>query len=214
MQESWRKDADKLTFIICQPLPTLKDARRLSHIQLRTYDSAEQMIGDVNLFLSLSNTDTTSDPDAEDDAPAHETPLEIDSDSAIKVTGELEVMIADPKSKRKGYGRAALIAFLHYIATHQSSITNEFLKPHADLPPGSPPLTTKSLSLTAKISASNTASLALFHSLGFIATGDRKANYFGEYQLQLPMGLLDSMAGVEAMMARYGMEGWREVGYQ
>jgi Acetyltransferase (GNAT) domain len=214
MQESWRKDADKLTFIICQPLPTPKDARRLSHIQPRTHDSAEQMIGDVNLFLSLSNTDTTSDPDAEDDAPAHESPPEIVSNPAIKVTGELEVMIADADSKRRGYGRAALITFLRYIATHQSSITNEFLKPHVDFPPGSPPLTTKSFSLTAKISASNTASLALFRSLGFIATGDGKANYFGEYQLQLPTGLLDSMAGMEAMMARYGIEGYREVAYQ
>jgi Acetyltransferase (GNAT) domain len=213
MQESWRNDADKLTFIICQPLPAPKDARRLSHIQPRTHDGAEQMIGDVNLFLSLSIADITSDADAEDDAPAHESPPEIDSNPAIKVTGELEVMIADPNSQRKGYGRAALITLLHYIVTHQSSITNEFLKPHTDLSPGSSSLTTKSLSLTAKISASNTASLALFHSLGFIATGDGKANYFGEYELQLPMGLLDSMAGVETM-TRYGIEGYREVVYQ
>jgi GNAT superfamily N-acetyltransferase len=213
MQESWRKDADKLTFIICQPLPAPEDARRLSHIQPQTHDSAEQMIGDVNLFLSLSDAEITSDPDAEDEAPAHESPPEIDSNPAIKVTGELEVMIADPDSQRKGYGRAALITLLRYIVTHQPSFTNEFLKTHADLPPGSSSLATKSLSLTAKISASNTASLALFHSLGFIATGDGKANYFGEHQLQLPMGVLDSMAEVEAM-ARYGIEGYREVVYQ
>merc|ERR1712000_633866 len=97
MQQSWRADADKLTFIICRSglaLPATREGRL----------DVGSMIGDVNLFISL----------AEDEA------------SKPIFLGELELMIAERGEHRKGYGRCALLAFLQYIIRHEMDILQEF----------------------------------------------------------------------------------------
>lgn len=97
MQQSWRADADKLTFIICRSglaLPATREGRL----------DVGSMIGDVNLFISL----------AEDEA------------SKPIFLGELELMIAERGEHRKGYGRSALLAFLQYIIRHEMDILQEF----------------------------------------------------------------------------------------
>jgi DNA polymerase delta subunit 2 len=97
MQQSWRVDVDKLTFIICRPEdhPTQTRDGRLD---------PDSMIGDVNLFISI----------AEDDAQTQ------------MVVGELELMIAEQTEQRKGYGRAALLTFLNYILRHEGPLLAEF----------------------------------------------------------------------------------------
>ena len=57
MQQSWREDADKLTFIICYPGENL---RQTTAVTAGTYDSANAMMGDVNMFISISEDSTSS----------------------------------------------------------------------------------------------------------------------------------------------------------
>ena len=60
MQKSWRTDVDKLTFIVCAPLPrdvTLQSEASSSSsslvvVQSKEYDDSASMLGDVNLFVS------------------------------------------------------------------------------------------------------------------------------------------------------------------
>ena len=55
MQQSWRNDHDKLTFIACLPVPG-DDKEVLAG----AHDSPDRMIGDVNLFLSGADEDQES----------------------------------------------------------------------------------------------------------------------------------------------------------
>lgn len=200
------------------------------------------MIGDVNLFLSLAETDGSHyEPDyhAEDAGaevninPPDSKPDMTRSTPTAIVTGELELVIADPSFQRRGYGRAALLTFLRYVLTHQSSILAEFLRARQLAP--SPctmtvpdtitttnnntplPLTPKPSSssslllLLAKISTSNVSSLSLFSTLGFTMVRE-EPNYFGEYELRLPPRL--GLSEVQDMMRRYGLDRWEELVYR
>jgi len=98
MQQNWRNDHDKLTFIICGPT----EKPNLGHIVKGTADAPNRMIGDVNLFLS---------------------PADEDDEGCI---GELELMVAPVDKRRKGYGRAAILTFLQYIEAHLEEILSEY----------------------------------------------------------------------------------------
>jgi RimJ/RimL family protein N-acetyltransferase len=52
MQQSWRNDEDKLTFISCLPQSSLDAA-----CEAGVSDSASRMLGDVNLFLTTDDDD-------------------------------------------------------------------------------------------------------------------------------------------------------------
>lgn len=231
MQESWRKDVDKLTFIICHPLPHLdpNQQQALKRIRAGTYDGANHMIGDVNLFLS-----TIDNPDVEVDDHTGRSSL-----SNLTLNGELELMIPSPEHQRKGYGRAALLTFMRFVLTHQENIVSEYLSSHpfhgsanhvsthstttptrsssssSNMTVAETKITTIDLILTAKISSTNHASLALFQSLGFEKTSP--PNYFGEYDLTLPRSLALSLklqmrdeGGSGSLVEGLG---YREVGY-
>ncbi|KAJ5812115.1 hypothetical protein N7474_008416 [Penicillium riverlandense] len=66
------------------------------------------MVGDINLFLRIDDGD--------------------DGDSAPQLIGEIELMVAEKANQRRGFGRAALLVFLRYIAEHESGILAEFVR--------------------------------------------------------------------------------------
>ena len=95
MQHSWRKDADKLTFIVC-----LRQSREILEEDAL---GLESMIGDVNLFISEHDNE----------------------DGSKGIHCELELMIAEKSQHGKGYGREALLMLLTYVAENQKEIFSE-----------------------------------------------------------------------------------------
>lgn len=84
------------------------------------------------------------------------------------MAGELELMIAEPSARRKGYGKSALMLFMSYILAHVDRIGQ----------PGS-----RLLHFTVKIGSANKASLALFEGIGF--KRERYVEFFKEWELRL-----------------------------
>jgi len=94
MQESWRRDEDKLTFIIlAREDPPTRDLLTPEDI------SCLQMIGDVNLFIKEGE-------------PGNE-----EGQIYAPKEGEVEIMIAESAYRCKGLAHAALSAFLRYAVT-------------------------------------------------------------------------------------------------
>ncbi|KAK0720060.1 GNAT domain-containing protein [Lasiosphaeris hirsuta] len=155
-QESWRASHDKLTFIICQPLPAKDTNRGAMSVVAGSADSPDRMVGDVNLFLY---------PHESDD----------ENDDQVFVVGEVDIMIAGSKDRGKGVGRAVVSAFLHYICRNSDSILEEY---NTNSDGGRNKAAPKLKMFMAKIKQDNSKSIALFRSLGFKQEGD--VNYFGE----------------------------------
>ena len=151
MQQSWRQDPDKLTFITCLPVEAAHD-----EIVAGLHDSPQCMLGDVNLFLTDS-----------------------DAESSGVVVGEIELMVAVKGFQGRGLGRASLIAFLRYISTHEQAILAEYARAKEDKEPGQ-----MGLRLRVKVGESNHRSIRLFENMGFRKTA-AEANYFGEFELRL-----------------------------
>ncbi|KAK2766722.1 hypothetical protein FQN54_006036 [Arachnomyces sp. PD_36] len=171
MQESWRRDADKLTFIVCS-LSLLGNEGNQTPKQLppEGASSPSCMVGDVNMFLRLEDEEQPQD---DTDACDGQEPNQ-------QLVGELELMIAERGQRRQGYGRAALLCFLRYILENESSIVEEFFAQEC--------LARfkgirKISYLSVKIGETNIKSLALFESLGFTRVTE-KANVFGELELR------------------------------
>ena len=168
MQESWRTDADKLTFIICLPL-----AGRETHVIAGVHDAPAKMIGDVNLFL----TEGSEDGDGNGDLNT--------------LVGEIELMIATKENQGHGYGRASLLAFLQFIHAHKEGILKEY-KAGRD---SSERLSLNLAYLRVKIAESNGRSIRLFESIGFERVS-AKANYFGEVELRLLPSLSEALVSL------------------
>ncbi|KAK5365882.1 hypothetical protein LTR20_009508 [Exophiala xenobiotica] len=192
MQQSWRADADKLTFIICRS----RSGVVLSASQTREGRlDVDSMIGDVNLFISLAEDEATSKP---------------------ILLGELELMIAERSEHRKGYGRSALLAFLQYIIRHEFDILREFQFQGEGAQP-SPSSHTRGQQcrrfdhFAVKIGESNHGSIALFEALRFHKTRDTPS-YFGEYELRLGRDAVDELLSSASSMNKF-VEGYEEIGY-
>ncbi|KAH6840897.1 GNAT domain-containing protein [Chaetomium sp. MPI-CAGE-AT-0009] len=168
-QESWRASHDKLTFIVCEPLPTTTTTSS-TPVQAGGADSPERMVGDVNLFLY-----PYEDEDDGENEP---------STTPAFCVGEVDIMIAGQQHRGKGLGRAVVQGFLQYVARNLAGITQEYA---ADKDMASTPGLKL---LMAKINQGNERSLALFKSLGFEQEGE--VNYFGEVKLVLRR--LDTLA--------------------
>ncbi|KAF7175691.1 hypothetical protein CNMCM7691_009698 [Aspergillus felis] len=202
MQRSWRQDADKLTFIICLPV-----IRSQSQSQFQTEgqdrpglrlnegdDAPGQMLGDINLFLRVEDED--------EDGP-----------SSPEIIGEIELMIAEKTNQRKGYGRAALLAFLRYVLEHEGEILGEFVRGSESSGATLQGRTDWRFgALSVKIGKENERSLALFESVGFCKVSE-EPSYFGEFELRRMRREL-SRESVEEAMATAGVEGYTEVSYE
>lgn len=106
------------------------------------------MLGDVNIFLSKAY-----DSEEEEAAPAA-------AANEGRTKAEVELMIALPESRRRGYGAAALRTFLSYAASA------------LDLPPAA---------FFARIGTTNEGSIALFAKLGF--RKGKVVGAFGEVEM-------------------------------
>lgn len=155
MQQTWRIDADKLTFISCVPVKAVQGC-----IVATEHDAFDHMLGDVNLFLTDS-----------------------DDEGSPGVIGEVELMIASKQHQGQGYGRASLLAFLKYIIAHEQEILEQHSRDNQSVRDYLPGVRLQVMYLRAKISESNDRSIGLFESLGFAKAG--AANYFGEVELRL-----------------------------
>lgn len=186
MQQKWRLDVDKLTFIIClaPQRVILSDGCVLPSQD----DATDRMLGDVNLFLY--------DDESEESEKGHR-----------RMVGEIEIMIAKKEQQRKGIGRAAVALFLRYILKNREEVMKERFE-LAGTPSGDP-LPTLS-AFRAKINQTNTPSINLFESFGFIKQSDQP-NYFGEFELVLQVVDLEK---VGTMVKYCGLDDWREVGYE
>lgn len=157
MQQKWRLDADKLTFIIC--LAPQRVIPSDGCILPGQDDAADRMLGDVNLFLYYDEN--------EEGEKGH-----------CRMVGEIEIMIAKKEQQRKGIGRASLALFLHYVLDNRGGMMREQFEP---LGKTSPPTLS---ALRVKINQTNAPSIKLFESFGFIKQLDQP-NYFGEFELVL-----------------------------
>ncbi|KKK23820.1 hypothetical protein P175DRAFT_0532098 [Aspergillus ochraceoroseus IBT 24754] len=155
MQESWRNDPDKLTFIIC--LPARNPHGNTPHLT-EECDAPARMVGDINLFLRIEDGG--------------------EEGSRPQIIGEIELMIAEKKDQRRGFGKAALLAFLRYVIGHEKDLVREFLS--RDEMEGSD---AKIAALSVKIGQANERSLALFEGVQFRRIS-AEPNYFREWELR------------------------------
>jgi RimJ/RimL family protein N-acetyltransferase len=157
MQQSWRQDADKLTFITGIPNEDVDD-----NTQTIRGGKGYAAIGDVNLFITTDFDEQTS---------------------RDVLVGELELMVASTDTQGKGHGRAALLLFLQYVLANQEGILSEYQG--AQTGGGGVAATGRKRCLDyfrVKIGQDNERSLRLFGGLGFRQVG--KVSYFGEIELR------------------------------
>ncbi|KAF2730413.1 hypothetical protein EJ04DRAFT_579883 [Polyplosphaeria fusca] len=191
MQQSWRNDADKLTFIVCEPSPSIAAAvkqRQQDHrLKPGEADSRSTMIGDVNLFLTPSDDDDHEDQASQDP-------------KARSVVGEIEIMIASKQHQGKGLGKAILLTLLWYVVASLSPIMSEYDAVHG----GDDKVKSTLKYLRVKIGAENNRSIRLFESVGFVKVSETP-NYFGEMELRREVkgrGVEEGEA--DAVLVQYG----------
>ncbi|KAL5612403.1 uncharacterized protein BROUX77_002559 [Berkeleyomyces rouxiae] len=102
-QKSWRTSTDKLTFILCKPLDFSSSSSSLPSVVSGTTDADDNMLGDINLFLTEVVLSDSDDEGATvpgsgscctgggSGCHSHNVP-----DEERLYTGEIDVMIATP----------------------------------------------------------------------------------------------------------------------
>lgn len=164
MQQSWREDAEKVTFIVLA-----KDACDWREDESTDGDfvvrNLNTMVGDVNLFLSDEEDDECVDHQAE---PPQQSKNDGDDEKRQK-QAELDIMIAEEAYQKQGLGREASCLMMLYGAKNLG-IRRFF----------------------CKINEDNQASRALFQKLGFEQCD--YAECFKQVELELKKESVDEMA--------------------
>lgn len=125
MQQSWRVDDNKCTFIVLDK----------EKYETNGSNEIESMVGDVNLFFN------------DEDNPS---------------SAEIEIMIAEPAARGKGFGKEALYCMMRY-GLEELKVTH----------------------ITAKIGYSNKPSINMFKKIGFKEIS--KSDIFQEITLELQL---------------------------
>ena len=120
------------------------------------------------------------------------------------IYAELEVAIAEKQDRRKGYGRAATLAFLNYILHHESGLIREL---HTSLHNAHRLVLQSKLShLEVNIIPDDRGSIALFESMGFSRVGETPSLSMGKYRYTMARDIIDVQAMASASGALAGYE--------
>ena len=168
MQESWRDDDSKCTFIVHQRHPSNKekcdtqesnivstsdseegDSDSNPHGSFDVKDHLHEMIGDVNLFLSVIEEEEDETEGEDQNPPKNEAQRSEDiitnqNSQEARVQAEIDIMIAEKSCRGQGLGRASVCAMLLY-GYYELNVQRFF----------------------CKINEDNINSIKLFESLGF-----------------------------------------------
>jgi RimJ/RimL family protein N-acetyltransferase len=120
MQETWRADPRKCTFIVLDASAIRAGFRATDSTLPASFigETIPSMIGDVNLFLSPYSDEEDS---AVVDSPDQEQQL---------WQGEIDIMIANPTNRRRGCGFEAVLLMLWYAVTQIKDIARFYCKIH------------------------------------------------------------------------------------
>ncbi|KAG6853185.1 hypothetical protein C0991_006295 [Blastosporella zonata] len=214
MQQKWRFDEDKLTFIVLsRESPSGEQLLNISETQpTRTWsptDSAIRalpMVGDVNMFLKGTRPDVTQHVqrlDKQDDEEEEEE--EFEAELGVMIAGgvpRLTDMIVEPAYRRKGLALETLRLILEYSTGYPSSYFSDDAQTRDSAPPPSKGLSVPPSSLVVRISDSNKPSIRLFELLGFSII--RHVEVFQEVELRFKymVSMLTETAGIECRPLR------------
>lgn len=119
MQQSWREDENKCTFIILLHGLLKRDpAKNREWDDNFVSENLDAMVGDVNLFLS----------EEEDDEENQESSKPVESvEKTCKIQAELDIMVAEEAARGQGIGLEAACLMMLYGA-HELAISSFFCK--------------------------------------------------------------------------------------
>ncbi|KAF8154896.1 GNAT domain-containing protein [Crassisporium funariophilum] len=190
MQKKWQEDEDKLTFIIlARGLGGDNIQELVSNLTPTDVRIADlPMVGDVNLFLSGTLPHRRLASEAQTSGTQNLVEMEEQDTDQDEFHAEVEIMIAEPSFRRKGFALEALQLMLGYATgqpqafavpntnnlcsqslNHQHDFVNSPLKIH----PGC---------LLSRISDTNVSSIKLFQKLGFRIT--KRVEVFQEVEMR------------------------------
>lgn len=181
MQQSWRDDPNKCTFIVhaTKACTILSNTGELdtTMTSISVQQELPGMVGDVNLFLSEIDDEEEADEDTAFgiiSTKSTSTSTQ-EANTAPRIQAEVDIMIAEKNFQKQGLGRAATCAMLLYGAK-ELGIQRYF----------------------CKINEGNVASMEMFKSLGF--TQCDYAECFKQYEFEL----IRSLGELKAILEPYG----------
>lgn len=137
MQTSWREDPKKCTFIVLVKDNTATEDGKLAGDSNGDDEEISRMAGDVNLFLSFEervafNQEIPVDSNA--DIMTESSPATGEESQTQTLVAEIDIMIAEPLYRGKGFGKEAVLMMLWYGST-VLGIKKFFAKIHKDNAP-------------------------------------------------------------------------------